>query len=244
MKTLFSFHRTLSDGSRPSPRRRHGFSLIEVNMALLVAAGGMLAIFGLFPGALRQSINAQTDTTQITFASSLLETISANVRSIDDIGKWNDPAEWWKIASNGTGLSNSMKAISSFKSDSSFSPMTRLVVEDYDTQSFGDDRYCQVWYVGNETDDPNDRKNPRESELAKPMQYLIRIVRQMRPVRVVTSNSANGNSQSANLGTSEDASILLPHRYIVSVISTDSGSPSAYIHEQVSSQEYVFLSRP
>ena len=76
------------------------------------------------------------------------------------------------------------------------------------------------------------------------MQYLIRIVRQMRPVRVVTSNSANGNSQSANLGTSEDASILLPHRYIVSVISTDSGSPSVYIHEQVYSQEYVFLSRP
>ncbi len=244
MKTIFSFfHRTVADRSRPVPRR-HGFSLIEVNMALLVAAGGMLAIFGLFPGALRQSVNAQTDTTQITFAASLLETISANVRSIDDIGKWNDPAQWWKIASNGTGLANTMKGLSSFKSDSGFSPMTRLVVEDYDAQDFGDNKDCQVWYVGDETDDPRDRRNPRTAELAQPMQYLIRIVRQMRPVRVVTGNSANSNSRSADLSTDEDSNILLPHRYIVSVISTDSGSPSVYIHEQVYSQEYTFLSRP
>lgn len=47
----FSLHRTL----------RAGFSLIEVNMAIFVLAGGALALLGLFPLGLRESLAARNE---------------------------------------------------------------------------------------------------------------------------------------------------------------------------------------
>ena len=64
-------------------RPRAGFSLVEVALALIVAAGGLLAIFGVFPISLRQSANSRGDMGQMTFASTVLETIAGNIRTID-----------------------------------------------------------------------------------------------------------------------------------------------------------------
>lgn len=226
---------------RPAARRQGGFSLIEVNMALLVAAGGMLSIFGVFPGALRQSMNAQADTVQVTFASSLLETISANVRAIDDIAIWNDPGSWWRVAVNETGIDTSLMEISSFRNSGRFSEMTRTIVEDYTSADFGNDKPCQVWYVGEEEEEAP--SIPNSNRLITPAQYLIRVVRILRPLREVTSNSANADDP-ANLNTSEDDTTILPHRYVVTVVSTDQAFPATYIREQVFSQEFSFLHRP
>ena len=81
-----------TDGSRG------GFSLVEVALAILVAAGGLVSAFSLFPVSLRQSADARTDLIEASFAATVLETIAGNVRQIDDVAVWNDPAQWWKTA--------------------------------------------------------------------------------------------------------------------------------------------------
>ena len=108
-----------------------GFSLIEVNMAILIAAGGLLSLFSLFPGGLRHSVMSQEDIYQSTFASSLLDVVSANVKKIEDVKQWNDPATFWKYAVGNLGaqgvpidLPPAMKAASAVKSDNSISDAT------------------------------------------------------------------------------------------------------------------------
>lgn len=51
---------------------RAGFSLIEVTLALLVVALGLLAIFHLFPAGLQASANATADTRTGQFADEVL----------------------------------------------------------------------------------------------------------------------------------------------------------------------------
>ena len=48
---------------------RKAFSLIEINIAILVIAGGLLVIMAVFPAALRLSTSATSETRQVTFAS-------------------------------------------------------------------------------------------------------------------------------------------------------------------------------
>lgn len=51
---------------------RAGFSLIEVNMAIFVLAGGALALLGLFPMGLRESNDARNEMRTATFAEKFL----------------------------------------------------------------------------------------------------------------------------------------------------------------------------
>ena len=88
--------------ARTPPLRRSGFSLIEVALALVVAAGGMLAIFGVFPISLRQSANSRSDMGELTFASTVLQTLAGNIRTIDRIDVWNDPSKFWNAATTST----------------------------------------------------------------------------------------------------------------------------------------------
>lgn len=55
-----------------SLKRRRGFSLIEVNMAIFVLAGGALALLGLFPLGLRESQAARNEMRVIAFAERFL----------------------------------------------------------------------------------------------------------------------------------------------------------------------------
>jgi prepilin-type N-terminal cleavage/methylation domain-containing protein len=75
-------------GCAPPRRRRGGFSLIEVTIALLVVGVGLVALLGLFPVGLRESGLATADTTQSIFANRVLNAIHANA------GEITNPAGW------------------------------------------------------------------------------------------------------------------------------------------------------
>lgn len=88
MQTLF--HRTLRRLLRAGSRCKAGFSLIEVNMAIFVLAGGALALMALFPLGLRESLASRQEMRLSAFAERLLGAaqIAASdpdVASVDDL---------------------------------------------------------------------------------------------------------------------------------------------------------------
>lgn len=220
----------------PAPRaRREGFSLVEVALALMVAATGMLAVFALFPASMRQTVSARTDMKGALFASTVLETIAGNVRQIDDIAVWNNPQKWWAVAVNelfegDDKAKNTLKwansyTASEFRSaargsatgNSDFSPATVDVAINY--QANTDPLYKDmIRYFGREEDEVKPGS-------PIPPQYLIRFeaIRRKTP------------------GAGET---VLPNRYLVSVVSSPKASPQIFIHEQIYAQEYYFVHRP
>ena len=58
-------------------RKKTGFSLIEVNMAIFVMATGVLAVAVLYPMGLRESIQSQSDFKQVMFADYVLNVATA-----------------------------------------------------------------------------------------------------------------------------------------------------------------------
>jgi len=67
-----------------------GFSLIEVNIALLVVSIGLAALLGLFPVGMRESMLASSDTTQALFATRILNAVHANAGAITTWKDWQD----------------------------------------------------------------------------------------------------------------------------------------------------------
>lgn len=65
-----------------SRRGRRGFSLIEVNLAIVVVAGGLLALFALFPAGLRMSVSAVSDTRQAMFADAVLSSLAGKISAL------------------------------------------------------------------------------------------------------------------------------------------------------------------
>lgn len=55
-----------------------GFSLIEVNLAVFVMAVGILALMGLFPTGLRESMQSRADLKQTMFSDYALSVMQAN----------------------------------------------------------------------------------------------------------------------------------------------------------------------
>ncbi len=78
-----------------------GFSLIEVNIALLVVAGGLLSLFSLFPAGLRMSTAAMSDTRQALFADDFFAYFDDGVRQIDNRDDWQNIESFWKAARAG-----------------------------------------------------------------------------------------------------------------------------------------------
>ena len=56
-------------------KKRSGFSLMEVNMAIFVMAVGVLSMVALFPLGIRESVQSQADLKQTMFADYLLNAI-------------------------------------------------------------------------------------------------------------------------------------------------------------------------
>lgn len=83
--------RTFLSELRQAVRRpRRGFSLIEVNMAIFVLAGGALALLGLFPLGLRYSQQANAEMRTTAFAQRFLGAarvvaMSPDVRDENDL---------------------------------------------------------------------------------------------------------------------------------------------------------------
>jgi len=213
MTDRFTCFALVPPGRTPPGPASSGFSLVEVVLALVVAAGGLLSIFGLMPGALRQSQLARTDLSGSGFGSTLLQTFAGNIRTIDDIGVWNDPMAFWDVACKGTGIRNSsaLKKGSDVRSwyksavpdqkgkygqftnpDSQLSPMTTRVAEGYpDNVSSGE---MDVWYLSREKQQGTATidSQPAADVLVEPAQYLIRLARIRRKARRLTGFRDDG----------------------------------------------------
>ena len=241
-------------------RRRSGFSLIEVALALVVAAGGMLAIFGVFPVSLRQSSNARSDMGEMTFATTVLETIAGNVQTIDRIDVWNDPKQFWNVAVGSTGLprfGESGKFVTSaqMKSDydsalsgqitDPFSPATTYVAKTWKPQTqfeTTDSDGENIWYFGEENESTPSSSNT--DKIAKPAQYLIRLAAVRRAARRVNGNAGSDIEAPASDSRHPGLPVYAPNVYVVSIVSSNRGYPDVYIREPLYSQEYTFIHRP
>ncbi len=192
-----------------------GFSLIEVNMAILIAAGGMLSLFALFPIGLRQSVMSEADLHQAAFASSFFEAISANVKKIDDVETWNLINDFWDTAIKGTGLDDDIttrtllapKDVKNKVAESTGELIEESLNPEAET----------LRYVYRETADSN--TDFSGSKLKLPPQMFIR-------VRRITTDGG------------------WPNRYAVSLISSHEFTPAIYSHNTVYSMEFYFRRRP
>ena len=71
-------------------RGNRGFSLVEVCLAILVVALGLLAVFGLFPLGLQAGESAEGDTYSALFADSVLAMIAGNASTMTVWSAWTD----------------------------------------------------------------------------------------------------------------------------------------------------------
>ncbi len=81
---------TMKDMTQSRPKRRDGFSLVEVNLALLIIGLGMLVLFGLFPVSLRQGGDAFRDTQAAMFAEWMLNGMRGDMLGVEDLGVWSN----------------------------------------------------------------------------------------------------------------------------------------------------------
>ena len=72
---------------------RAGFSLIEVNMAIFVLAGGALALLGLFPLGLRESLEARHEMRVAAFAERFVSAARAAAENAKDANDLADILE-------------------------------------------------------------------------------------------------------------------------------------------------------
>lgn len=68
-------------------KNREGFSLIEVCLAIVLIAAGLLVVFSLFPAGMREGEIAQNETHAAMFADYVMSGIIAKSMSISN---WND----------------------------------------------------------------------------------------------------------------------------------------------------------
>jgi type II secretory pathway pseudopilin PulG len=89
--------------------KRAGFSLIEINLVLLVIGIGLVALLGLFPVGLRQASLATSDTAASMFADQVLSALHGQSSTLTN---WTD----WKNFKTSvlTGLSIGGTAVQAF----------------------------------------------------------------------------------------------------------------------------------
>ena len=73
-------------------RRRGGFTLIEINLAIMLLAVGLLTLISLFPLGLRQADDAYRDAQAALFANYILTGMRRNAEAIDSWAQWGEPA--------------------------------------------------------------------------------------------------------------------------------------------------------
>jgi len=76
---------------------RGGFSLIEINLVLLIIGVGLVALLGLFPVGLRQAGLATADTVQAVFADQVLSTLQAQASTITNWTAWA-PVDTFRVS--------------------------------------------------------------------------------------------------------------------------------------------------
>lgn len=192
---------------------RKGFSLIEVNMAILIAAGGLLALFTLFPVGLRQSEMSSEDLYQATYAASVLQMLSGNIATIYSQDDWDDVDTFWAIASEGTGLPKKLK-----KARSALNSLDKEIRDQYlDFQLEGNSgEQDNVWYVGTDFGAEGGVKKIKEGEPSLPEQYILRLFKK------------------------KDTT---PAVYVVSFVCSSIKAPSIYYQNSVYSMEFTYYGK-
>jgi|GEM_PF-950338 len=117
-------------------KKKNGFSLIEVNMAIFVMATAVLAIAALYPMGLRESIQSQTDFKQVMFADYVLNIAVAMACSTNVYWKdWSDWANARNLArlQEDAGMQNmgELKSVPEFASWSMRSKLKQAIENDY-----------------------------------------------------------------------------------------------------------------
>lgn len=111
-------------------KKKFGFSLIEVNMAIFVMAIGVLAVASLFPLGLRENMNAVEDMTESIFADGLLNQ-AVGIASGRNVkwSEWNDDDKNPIIRDIGGGTSKGLTC-DKFRSQDSFSDLPGFLRRD------------------------------------------------------------------------------------------------------------------
>lgn len=78
-----------------------GFSLIEVNLAIMIIAVGLLVLFSLFPAGLKQGESAYRDTQAGLFADYIFAGLRINVENIDSWADWTNMTTFVALAVDG-----------------------------------------------------------------------------------------------------------------------------------------------
>ena len=81
-------------------KKRKGFSLVEVSLAVVMVGGCVLVLLSLFPAGLKQSENALMDTHVGLFADGVFSGIRANAFKIKKWGDWSDVTRFKALAVN------------------------------------------------------------------------------------------------------------------------------------------------
>lgn len=69
---------------------KSGFTLIEINLVLLIVGVALVSLMGLFPVGLREADAAASDTEQAMFAERLLSTVQAKANSMTNAVTWDN----------------------------------------------------------------------------------------------------------------------------------------------------------
>ena len=262
--TFFS----LSADRRALPGPSGGFSLVEVVLALLVAATGLLSIFGTIPGSLRQNQLSRSDLVESGFGSTVLQALGGNIRMIDDLEIWNDPREFWKAAAKGTGLPDTLEDDgSNVKSAANvrkrykeavpeesgtketvlppFSTMTTFVAENYPDDASDAD----IWFVCAELDKREllERSEPPDEKIFVPAQYLIRLARIRRQARRITGVRAQSLTEDLDLPFDSLETVRTPDTDSRAGAGASAWMPNVYVISVVSTDRAwpdVFIREP
>lgn len=155
-------------------RLRNGFSLIEVNMAIFVLAGGALALLGLFPLGLRDSLTARNEMRVAAFAERFINAARAaamdpDVSTVSDLRSALKASPFSFSVMETTGVSDDTNA----HSDDTGVYYRAWVIEDPDWPSanLGDKAIAQV---GVQVTAENAKQNKRALKTA-PM-YVVRVL--------------------------------------------------------------------
>lgn len=73
--------------------RTRGFTLIEIVLALMIVALGLLAVFQLFPSGLRASYDATVETRLTQFADEVFGGMRAQATGVTDPAQWSPARE-------------------------------------------------------------------------------------------------------------------------------------------------------
>ena len=213
-------------------KQNGGFSLIEVNLAILIAALGLLMLFQLFPIGLRQSVQSESDLKQTAFANALFEEINANIRGnivdrmntqiFDDVKIWNNPNLFWKHAVEGMGLPAELQSLQTFgQIEGSAKVKSDNLKRDLNQRGIGAAPNPNLFFAVREDAVPHDG-----ARIHVPPQAVIRL-------RVVQNNAPAYGQPGRG-----------PNSYLVSVASTDAPYPAFVHNRQVYSREFYYQRRP